>query len=477
MQPDFHHQQLSPSALFRASERRRWTLCRRPITGLLAALIGAVSTLCAAAEPSASGPLAEYVARHDNSYAWRVRREGRLQSVSYAELTLTSQAWKDTTWKHQLFVLRPAEIRDPSRCVLLVDGGSWNDELAGPVRKGDENLPPLWQLLASFSSRLQTPIAVLRQVPRAPIFGALEGRTAISHSFERFINTGDPDWLMLLPMVKSVVRAMDAVQQFGQETWSIDIQRFTVTGASQRGWTTWLTAAIDPRVEGLAPVVFDIVNMGPQMKHQVATFGATSQEIAAYNDRGIAQLSSPIGQRLASIVDPFNYRASLAQPKLIVLATNDGNSPLDALNLYWDSLIGEKYILYLPNNTHEIKDFPRIAGTVGALHRRVRGELTLPQLAWSFDEQPESLRLRFTSDVAPGTVLLWTTSSESRDFRKSVWRSTPVEAVDGAYRLETARPATGFAAMFAEAQFPDKLLPYFLSSNVRIVAAKQAPAK
>ncbi|MEX0977370.1 MAG: PhoPQ-activated protein PqaA family protein, partial [Pirellulales bacterium] len=244
MQPAFHHQQLSPNALFRAFEPRRSTLCRRPI-GLLAALIGAVSTLCAAAEPPASGPLAEYVARDDNSYAWRVRREGRLGSVSYAELILTSQTWKDTTWKHQLFVMRPSEIRDPSRCMLLVDGGSWNDELAGPVGKADENLPPLWQLLATFSSSLQTPIAVLRHVPRAPIFGALEGRTAISHSFERFINTGDPDWLMLLPMVKSVVRAMDAVHQFGKENWSIDIQRFTVTGASQRGWTTWLTAAID----------------------------------------------------------------------------------------------------------------------------------------------------------------------------------------------------------------------------------------
>ena len=49
-------------------------------------------------------------------------------------------------------------------------------------------------------------------------------------------------------MVKSAVRAMDAVEQCVEREWSHKVETFTVTGASKRGWTTWLTGAVDPRV-------------------------------------------------------------------------------------------------------------------------------------------------------------------------------------------------------------------------------------
>ena len=59
-----------------------------------------------------AGPLKSYVAKADDSYGWVKRREGKFAGADYAELTLTSQTWKGITWKHQLYILKPAEVDD-----------------------------------------------------------------------------------------------------------------------------------------------------------------------------------------------------------------------------------------------------------------------------------------------------------------------------------------------------------------------------
>ena len=89
--------------------------------------------------------------------------------------------------------------------------------------------------------------------------------------------------------------------------------------------------SIDPRVQALAPMVIDVLNMGPQMKHQVATWGKYSEQIHDYTERGIQKyMPTERGQALEQIVDPYSYRQTLTQPKLIILGTNDRYWPLDA---------------------------------------------------------------------------------------------------------------------------------------------------
>src|SRR5690606_14304529 len=124
---------------------------------------------------------------------------------------------------------------------------------------------------------IEAPVAVLRQVPFQPIFERRED-ALIAYTFDQYLRTGDGEWPLLLPMVKSATRAMDAVQDIVKKRWSASPESFTVAGASKRGWTAWLTAATDPRVMAVAPMVIDVLNMRAQMDHQRATWGEFSEE-------------------------------------------------------------------------------------------------------------------------------------------------------------------------------------------------------
>ena len=94
---------------------------------------------------------------------------------------------------------------------------------------------------------MKTPVAILLHVPQQPIFGGKREDAIIAYTFDEYLKTSDPEWPLLLPMVKSAVRGMDAVTEFSDQTWSLKLKSFTVTGGSKRGWTTWLTGAIDGR--------------------------------------------------------------------------------------------------------------------------------------------------------------------------------------------------------------------------------------
>src|SRR5262249_54956712 len=147
----------------------------------------------------------------------------------------------------QLFIYRPSQVKNSAQGLLIIAGGTWRSELEQPVaadapldftERGVQQV----KKVADLAEHMQSPGAVLMQVPEEPIFGGLTEDGIISFTFAQFFLTNDPEWLLLLPMTKSAVRGMDAVQEYSRQAWSLDVKNFTVTGASKRGWTTWLTA-------------------------------------------------------------------------------------------------------------------------------------------------------------------------------------------------------------------------------------------
>src|SRR5215212_6522882 len=229
-----------------------------------------------------SGALAAYIGRPDASFALREVGSGQVGGAEYVEYLMTSQTWRGIPWKHQLFVLRPSNLSKGVRHGLLViAGGRWKPEDEGERKQA--TLPGEALLFAHLAESIGAPVAVLRQVPFQPLFERTED-ALIAHTFDQFLKTGEADWPLLLPMVKSAARAMDAVQEHAQSRWQIPIESFTVAGASKRGWTSWLISAVDPRVAAVAPMVIDMLNLPAQIELQRSTFGELSDQVKPYSD-------------------------------------------------------------------------------------------------------------------------------------------------------------------------------------------------
>ncbi len=162
-------------------------------------VIGA-ALACALALAAASGgaaapsdALAAYVARPDESLEWHEVDSGTVGNVEYVEYLLTSQTWRGIDWKHQLFILKPANMaRDERHALLFVHGGRWKPEYAG--ERGRTQLPSEAMLFARLAESIGAPVGVLRQVPFAtdvrPHRGCLDRLHVRSVSADRRSETG-----------------------------------------------------------------------------------------------------------------------------------------------------------------------------------------------------------------------------------------------------------------------------------------------
>lgn len=426
----------------------------------------AVAELKEPLQTDSSQALEEYLAKPDDTYRWKKIRGGTFEDAKYVELILHSQSWREITWKHQLWILRPKKVTS-EQAVLLITGGTWSDELEEADYPTE--IPGQLKYLANLAREIEAPVAVIMQVPNQPLFDGMVEDNLISYTFEQFMVTGEADWPLLLPMVKSAIRAMDAVEEYCEKFWLLPIESFTVTGASKRGWTTWLTGASDSRVNAIAPMVIDILNMSPQMDHQLEVWGDFSKEISEYTSRGLHDiLPTPGGQKLAAVVDPYSYRKSLTMPKLIINGTNDPYWPVDALNFYWEGLPSQKHALYVPNGGHGFESYDRVLGGIAALHCQADGQKNLPKIKYSFQEDGDSIRLTMESDQPVDLCQVWQADAPQRDFRASNWNATELSGNGKKYEHVFQKPATGSLAVFGELIYRDRGFPLYLSTNMHV---------
>lgn len=122
-------------------------------------------------------------------------------------------------------------------------------------------------------------------------------------------------------MVKASLRAMDTITDFvAKELPQLGCQLdyYSISGASKRGWTTWLVGAVDPkRVMAIAPVVLDAVNFVAVEHHEYRSYGGWSYALQDYVDMHLTvRFDDPNMIYLQQNEDPYFYFDRLTMPKV-----------------------------------------------------------------------------------------------------------------------------------------------------------------
>lgn len=384
-------------------------------------------------------------------FEWRWSRPNR-------EIALTSQAWHGVVWQHSVTVDSVSAPLAPNTAVLLVTGDRV-DASDGPYGK-------------KLARACDLPVFTLFNIPNQPLWEMRED-DLIAHTFQKFIESGDETWPLLLPMVRSTVRAMDAIEAATAKSKN-PIRWFIVTGASKRGWTTWLVGCLgDKRVVGLAPMVYDNLNVVAQMKHQQDLWKGFSERIDDYSRRNLqAALETPMGRKLAAIVDPYAYRDRITAPLMAIVGSKDPYWTADAQTLYWNELKNDRRLVVVPNRGHDLEGAEFAA--LGAFARRVAGKLALPSISWSLGEPSDPVqgkaaypvRLSLAGDK-PYELVAWRAGSKENRFDEAKYK--PIERRYHGEPFLLELPLGEASAVFIEAKYRAPFGSYTLTTQVKIL--------
>jgi len=443
---------------------------------LLTLLQVVVAGSLAAAKPPKTAdrtPLDEYVQKPDAAYGWKVVKTVEGNPSKTFVIRLTSQSWRDKSevdrplWEHWLVVVKPEKLK--TNKAFLAVAGSSNDR---PMPDGAN------ALVSKIAAATGSIVAELRMVPNQPLIFHGDGiprkeDDLIGYGWNQYLETGDPTWLPRLPMVKSVASAMDCLQEWSEQEGA-KIEKFVVAGASKRGWTTWMIGATDPRVEAIVPIVIDVVNVEPSIRHHAAVYGFWAKAIGAYYQHNILQRSDhPRMNEIHRIEDPYYYLDRLTMPKYIINGSGDQFFCPDSSQFYYDDLQGEKHLRYVPNVDHSVdNNFDAVLSMVAFYQMIITGK-PRPNITWTFEDDGS---IRMQSDTPPQQVLLWQANNpKARDFRLATigpaYKSTELKPeADGSWLGRAATPEKGWTASFIEVTYDTGGgFPFKVSTAVRVL--------
>lgn len=428
------------------------------MTGLLVWLWLLVSPSWAAAPESA---LADYVNTPDPAYGYTAVETIPGAGFTLHVLTMNSQQWRApgevdrSLWTHWLAIVVPDVVSHETGMVIV--GGGDN---GGPPDLGADEVV----FGAQIAVLSQSIVAIVGQIPNQPLVVPdaavpLREDALVAYSWDKAMGILDWSWPAYLPMVKSVVRTFDTVQDFVPTVSAARVDDFVLVGFSKRGATTWLTAAVDPRVRGIVPGVIDFLNLAPSIEHHFRAYGEYSSAISDYVDYDIVRrVRTPEGQDLLSVVDPYAYRSVLDMPKYLLNSTGDQFFLPDSARFYIDDLPGETLLRYVANTDHGL------SGPTVPIEDAVTGliswYLTLlldvprPQIDWTYQDGQLVVR---TSQAALVARLWQADNPTARDFRLATlgpaWTVTPLAGSAGEYVAEVESPPTGWRGFYIELTF------------------------
>jgi PhoPQ-activated pathogenicity-related protein len=413
------------------------------------------------AQPPVNGPktpLDEYVAKPDPAYEWKVVKTVPGDGYTTFVVDLKSQTWRAppdvdrAVWQHWLVVVRPDSIKHSTGFLSI--GGGRNGTPA------PDDASPQSIAMAKATGSV---VAELKMVPNQPLVLNSDGKPRseddlLAEGWVKYMDTGDPLWIVRLPMVKSAVRAMDTVTALmaSEQGGKADVKTFVVAGGSKRGWTTWLTGAVDKRVVAVVPIVIDVLNVRVCSINHFCAYGFWAPAIGDYTRHKIFERSdTPQYAALMRIEDPYFYRDRLTMPKYVVNAAGDQYFPPDSSKFYFGDLVGPKFLRYVPNADHSLRGSDAHDGIL-AFYQAVLNKTAMPRFSW---EMAADGSIRVKTEDKPREVSLWqATNPKARDFRlEAIGQAYKKSRLDpgegGVYVAKVPKPDAGWTAFFVELVF------------------------
>jgi PhoPQ-activated pathogenicity-related protein len=431
-----------------------------------------------AVKPDEKTPLDAYIAKPEPAYGWKLVSSIPGDGYTAYVLELTSQTWRKSTevdrtdWKHWLTVVKPDEVKS-DKALLYIGGGDNNDP--APTKANDRDV--------RIAKATNSIVADLGMVPNQPLYFSDStdvGRgedDLIAYSRVQHFLTKDDEWLVRLAMVKSGVKAMDAVTEFmaSEQGGKLPVKQYVVTGGSKRGWTTWLVGAVDTRVIAIIPMVIDALNSEQITKHQYEAYGFFGPSLGDYVRHGLFphRIGTDNYQAVLKIEDPYNYlaRARLSIPKFMINASGDQFFLPDNSHLYWDKVGEEKRIRYVENSKHNLGGTDAMDSLLAFYQSVITGGKR-PGYSW---EKAADGSLTVKTDTKPKEVKVWRAHSDTRDFRVEKIGNAYTSSVlqpqaDGSFVAPANKPAKGFDAFFVEMTFDSGFsVPFNFTTEVSVV--------
>ncbi len=434
------------------------------------ASVAACALLTASAAETA---LDRYVKKADPTYAYTVVNTVRGEGYTSYIVELTSQTWRTpaevdrTVWKHWLTIVKPDRV-DHTTGYLFITGGSTKDKAPAAANASYVDIAMTTHSVA----------AELQDVPNEPLtFTGSIPRSEdgiIAYTWIKYMETGDETWPLRLPMTKSAVRALDTITAVmaSPDAGGVKVEKFVVSGGSKRGWTTWTTAAVDPRVVAIVPASIDLLNLEKSFEHHFKVYGFWAPAVKDYVVSGVMDWAgTPQYRSLLAIEDPYSYRDRLTMPKFMVYAAGDQFFLPDSSRFYFDDLKGEKYLRYVPNADHSLRGSDARDSMLAYYEAFLKG-VPRPKFSWTFEANGD---IRVTSKEKPSAVKLWqATNPEHRDFRLEAigpaYRSSDLDdRGQGVWVGHVAAPEKGWTAYFVELTFPSGgKHPFKFTTAVRV---------
>ena len=427
-------------------------------------------------EKNTNNHLKEYVYKHDPAFKYEIAdiysgdgwKEYYIKMVSGT--WLTEKEVNQTEWWHWITIVVPNNVLE-TEALLMIGGGSSKDQ---EPRKASE-------ILINTALETKSIVAEISNIPFQPLNYADDSKNdryeddLIAYGWKKFLDGGARDedipWLARLPMTRAVVRGMDVIQKITGD-FNITVDEFVVAGASKRGWTTWTTAIVDDRVVAIIPIVIDLLNVIPSFDHHWRCYGKWSPAIDDYVNQGITEwMGSEEYNRLLELVEPYSFIDQLDTPKFLINATGDEFFVTDSWKFYWDSLVGEKYLQYVPNGNHGLTGTYNPESLIAFYHAIIT-KSDIPEFDWHVSN--DSIYLNVNSDVNY-TIKSWETINEnSRDFRVPVigktWKSNNINTTsNNSYYLHVSKPETGYKAGLLEITIEsDTNIPFVFTTGTLV---------